>query len=147
MNRVVSAIGFLLFAAVSLAHFLGFYRILVLLWPGPGVFAAPSLVVTWLGAVGMLVQGLRRNRLWTPFCVVFVYVMLVILAGTRILIREVLNDGRALGQDAPIVETQRRNIALRIYLHVILAAFGLMFCEVHLFRFDRKSGLGCDDMG
>src|SRR5271156_2547720 len=64
----------------------------------------------------------------------------------RILIRQVLNDGRTLGENAAVVETQRGNVALRIHLEVIRAGFRLVLGEVYLFQFDRNAGLGGDDV-
>src|ERR1700733_3887098 len=64
----------------------------------------------------------------------------------RILIRQVLNDGRTLGENAAIVETQRGNVALRITLHELVARFRLMFGEVYLFQFDRDVSLGGNDV-
>jgi len=86
MYTIVSAIGFTLFAGVSLLHFWSFYQIAVMLQPNLGIVAAPPLIVLWLGALGMLLQGLRVNRLKCPFAIVFGYVMFIILAGTQVLV-------------------------------------------------------------
>ena len=64
----------------------------------------------------------------------------------RLLIGQVLDDRGTLGENAAIVETQRRDIALRIDRHVILAAFRFMFGEIDLFQIDREAGFGGDDV-
>src|SRR5271156_995223 len=64
----------------------------------------------------------------------------------RILICQVLNNGRTLGENTPVVQAQRGNVALRIDRHIILARFRFMFGEVYLFQFDREAGLAGDDV-
>jgi hypothetical protein len=85
MHYAISVIGFLLFAGVSLLHFLGFYQITVLFRPQLAIIAAPVFVTLWLGTAGMLIQALRFNRLRRPLFLVFGYVMFIMLAGTQIL--------------------------------------------------------------
>ena len=85
MDRILSTVGFCLFAAVSFAHFVCYYRIGVLLVPQLIVVVAPCLIAIWLGTLWMLLQALVRNRLQRPFGIVFAYVMLVMLAGMRLL--------------------------------------------------------------
>jgi hypothetical protein len=85
MDRVLSTLGFVLFAAVSFAHFRGLCRIVAMLWPIVGVVANVCLTAIWVAALGMLVQALFHNRLKPALAVVFFYVMLVMLAGMRVL--------------------------------------------------------------
>jgi hypothetical protein len=85
VNRVLSTIGFCLFAAVSLGHFIGLSRIAALLWPDLGFFAFGCSLVIWGALLGMLMLAALYNRLKPAFGVVFVYVMLVMLAGMRLL--------------------------------------------------------------
>jgi hypothetical protein len=85
MNRLLSAIGFCLFAAVSLIHFFGLSRIAALLWPNLGFVAFGGFIVIWGGFLGMLMLAALHNRLKPAFGALFIYVMLVLLAGTRLL--------------------------------------------------------------
>jgi hypothetical protein len=85
MNRIVSATGFLLFAGVSFVHFSGLWRIVAQLWPALGLVAAAGFTAIWAAGLGILVQALRHNRLKPAFATVFVYVMLVMVAGMRFL--------------------------------------------------------------
>ena len=85
MSRILSTVGLLAFAAVSFAHFRGLGSIVAIRWPTFGVAASVALMTIWIGALAMLVQALVHNRLKPAFGVVFVYVMLVMLAGMRVL--------------------------------------------------------------
>jgi hypothetical protein len=85
VSRVVSILGLLAFAAVSFAHFRGLGSIVAIRWPAFTVVAGACFMVVWIGALAMLVQALIHNRLKPAFGVVFVYVMLVMLAGMRVL--------------------------------------------------------------
>jgi hypothetical protein len=86
MKTIVSAIGFTLFAGAALLHFWSFFQIAVLLQPKLGILAAPPLIALWLGALGMLLHGMRVNRLKRPFAILFGYVMFIMFAGTQALI-------------------------------------------------------------
>ncbi len=81
MDRVLSTIGFCLFAAVSLSHFSGLSKIAAFLWPNLGFFAFGCGIVIWGAFLGMLMLAALYNRLKPAFGVMFTYVMLVLLAG------------------------------------------------------------------
>jgi hypothetical protein len=85
MDRVLSTLGFGLFAVVSFAHFRGLCRVVAMLWPNFDTVATLCLMAIWVAALGMLVQALFHNRLKPAFAVVFFYAMLVMLAGMRVL--------------------------------------------------------------
>jgi hypothetical protein len=85
MDRVLSTLGFVLFAVVSLAHFRGLCCIVAMLWPIFEVVATLGFVAIWIAFLAMLLEALLHNRLKPVFAVVFIYVMLVMLAGMRVL--------------------------------------------------------------
>jgi hypothetical protein len=85
VDRVLSSIGLIAFAAVSFAHFRGLCRIVEILLPNLGAVAALGFMAIWAAALGMLLKALLLNRLKPAFAIVFIYVMLVMLAGMRVL--------------------------------------------------------------
>src|SRR5262249_30841287 len=85
MSRILSTSGLLAFAAVSFAHFRGLGSIVAIRWPAFTVVAGACFMAVWIAALAILVQALIHNRLKPAFGVVFVYVMLVMLAGLRVL--------------------------------------------------------------
>jgi hypothetical protein len=85
MDRVLSTLGFILFAVASFAHFRGLSRIVAMRWPIFDVVASVCLIAIWIAFLAVLVRALVHNRLKPALGVVFVYVMLVMLAGMRVL--------------------------------------------------------------
>ena len=51
-------------------------------------------------------------------------------------IRQILHDRRTLGEDAPVVEAQGGDVALRIHRHLIQSGCCFLLGEVHLFQFE-----------
>jgi cell division protein FtsI/penicillin-binding protein 2 len=66
-------------------------------------------------------------------------------AGLRRLVREILHEGRDLGQHLAVVEAQRRDVTLGIHLGEALAALGLARGEVELVEVDLEPGLAGHD--
>ena len=64
----------------------------------------------------------------------------------RLLIGQVLHDGRALGKNTAVIKAQRRHVAFRIDCHVILASFGFVVGEVNLLKLNRDPRFSRDDM-
>jgi hypothetical protein len=84
MKFIVSAVGFLIYAGAALVHFLGLSRIAAYWWPNLGAFPGICFVLLWLGSLAMLFWGVRK-RLEVCFGLVFLYVMVILIAGTQVL--------------------------------------------------------------
>src|SRR5947208_12787309 len=63
------------------------------------------------------------------------------------MVGEVLADDLHLGENLPVVELERRHVALRVDLPVVLSARGLLVGNVHLLEIELVAGFAQHDVG
>src|SRR5262249_47046897 len=81
----LSGIAWLAFAALSGIHFLSLWRIAGYHLPALAAAFAVLLAVAWLGVQGLFLYAIRRNKLNACMMAVFLYVMIILFSGMRVL--------------------------------------------------------------
>ena len=85
MSRLLSAVGFVAFAAIFGFHVLSLWRIVGHFFPTLAAVLAFLLGIVWLGGISLFLYAISRNRLKACMLGVFAYVMVILVAGTRVL--------------------------------------------------------------
>jgi len=85
MSRLLSAIGLIAFVGLSAVHVLALWRVAGYYLPAHSALLALLLSVVWLGAMGLFLLAIARHRLKQCLLAAFLYAMVVLLAGTRVL--------------------------------------------------------------
>jgi hypothetical protein len=82
---LLSGIGLFAFATLSGYHFWSLWQVAGYYLPGLVLLFAAFLTLAWMGGLGLVLYAIKRNKLMECLLVVFLYVMTIVLAGTRVL--------------------------------------------------------------
>jgi hypothetical protein len=82
---VLSGVGLFAFATLSCFHLWNLWSVASYHLPKLAILFAALLVLVWLTSLGLILYAIKQNKLKECLLLVFLYMMAIILAGTRVL--------------------------------------------------------------